>query len=61
MGFDTDRVRGILRSGLATFRRHGCPVEINLKDVKTLQGDKPRLRRFVEVCRQEIEAGMGLP
>jgi hypothetical protein len=55
MGFDLERVRTIVREGLATFRRHGCPVEINLKDVKTLQGDKARLRQFVEVCRQEID------
>ncbi len=55
MAFDAERVRSIIRNGLAIFRYHGTPVEINLKDVKTLQGDKSRLRRFVEVCRQEIE------
>ncbi len=54
LGFDADRVQRIVRNGLAVFRRHGTPVEINLKDVKTLQGDKDRLRRFVEVCREEI-------
>ena len=59
MTFDVDRIRAILRAGLAVFRRHGCPVEINLKDVRTLQGDKSRLRRFAEVCRQEIESRMG--
>jgi len=57
LGFDADRVRSIIRNGLAVFRRHGTPVEINLKDVKTLQGDKSRLRRFVEACRLEIDAG----
>jgi hypothetical protein len=55
-GFDPGRVRRIIREGLAAFCRNGCPVEINLKDVKTVQGEPNRLRRFAAICREEIGA-----
>jgi hypothetical protein len=54
MGFDPGRIQSLLRAGLAEFQRHGCPLEINLKDIKTLQGDKDRLRKFIEIARREI-------
>ncbi len=53
-GFDPGFVRRTIREGLAHFNRNNCPVEINLKDVKTLQHAPERLGRFVEICRSEF-------
>ena len=54
-GFQPQRVRSILRNGVRAFREHGCPLEINLKDVKTVEGDGGRLRRFARIAREVID------
>ena len=51
--FDPDRIRRILREDLAACR--GCHVDITLKDVETVEGDPDRVRRWVEIVRDEIE------
>ena len=48
-GFDSDRVRRILRRDLALCK--GCIVDITLKDVETVQGDPDRVRHWVEIAR----------
>ena len=35
--------------------KHGCHYEINLKDVLTVQGDRERLREWVQIVRGIIE------
>ncbi len=58
-GWDESRVRTILRRDLAAFRANGCLVDITLKDVETVQGDAQRVRRWVQVAREEAEAAAG--
>ena len=53
-GFNEDRIRKIIREGLEITK--GCQVEINLKDIITVQGEPQRLRRWVEIVREEIDA-----
>ena len=55
-GFHPERNHALLRKGIQALRRHGCPFEINLKDVRTVQNEPDRLRRFVEIAREELEA-----
>ena len=46
-GFDPDRIRRILLRDLAACR--DCHVDITLKDVETVEGDRERVRKWVEV------------
>jgi hypothetical protein len=52
-GFNLERIREILRRDL-TASRH-CHVDVTLKDVETVQGDRDRVRNWVEITRQVIE------
>ena len=54
-GFDPDRVRKTVRDAREIFRANGCSFDVCLKDVETVQGDQTRLRRFVEIVREETE------
>jgi len=54
-GFDPDRIRRILRADLEACRANGCHVDVTLKDVETVQGDPERIRRWVEIVREEAE------
>ncbi len=51
--WDAERVRKLLREGLAAARGTRCHVM--LKDIHTVQGDPDRLRRFYALAREEIE------
>jgi hypothetical protein len=51
--WDEGRVRRIIRDGLDACR--GLNLHLHLKDVETVQGEPWRLRRWVEVVREEIE------
>jgi len=51
--WDPDRIRSIIRQGLAATR--GCFVDIVLKDVQTLQGEPERLARWVQLVRDVME------
>jgi hypothetical protein len=52
-GFDEDRIRRILREGLAVTR--GQHVQVHLKDVETVEGEPQRLARFAQIAREEID------
>jgi hypothetical protein len=52
-GFDEQRIRSILRAGLAASR--GCCIDITLKDVETVEGQPLRLARWVQIARTVCE------
>lgn len=51
--FDEDEIRQDLRHTLEAAR--GCVLEFNMKDTHTLQHQKWRISRWVEIAREEIE------
>ncbi|MBT3378786.1 MAG: hypothetical protein HN742_04120 [Lentisphaerae bacterium] len=51
-GFDPDLIRKVVRDAMDAFRVHNCHVDINLKDVQTVQGHPENLRRWVEIVRE---------
>jgi hypothetical protein len=53
-GFDPDRIRSILRRDLEACQRNGCPVDVTLKDVETVEGDPDRVRKWVLLTREVI-------
>jgi len=53
VGFDEARIRKILGHALEVFR--GQHVEINLKDVQTVQGEPHRIREWARIARETIE------
>lgn len=56
-GWNEERVRSILRRDLAACR--GCHVDITLKDVETVEGDRDRPRKWVETARSVIDEVYG--
>ncbi len=50
-GFDPDLIRQVVRDAMDAFAAHGCHVDVNLKDVQTVQGKPENLRRWVEIVR----------
>jgi len=56
-GFDPERVRAMLREDLMACRH--CHVDVTLKDVETVQGDRDRVRTWVRVCREVIDEVFG--
>jgi len=52
-GFDETRIRQIIRQAIETAR--GCHLQINLKDVETVEGEPDRLARFTRIVREVIE------
>jgi hypothetical protein len=57
--FNPDRIRSILRRDLRACQRNGCPVDITLKDVETIQGEPERIHRWVAITREVIEEVFG--
>ena len=53
--FDRDRVKRLIAEGRDVLEKYGCHYEINLKDVLTVQGDRERLREWVQDVRSVIE------
>lgn len=53
--FNPERIRAILRRDLAACVEHGCHTDITLKDVETVQGDRERVRKWVEIARSVID------
>ena len=51
-GFNPDLIRKIVRDAMDAFSAHNCHVDINLKDVQTVQGRPDNLRRWVEIVRE---------
>jgi hypothetical protein len=52
-GFDEARIRRILRDALEVTR--GCHLQINLKDVETVEGHPERFDRFVRIVREVVD------
>lgn len=52
-GFSENQIRQEIRNGLAASK--GCNVHIQLKDISNVQEDKTRLKRWVDIARQESE------
>jgi len=55
VGFDPDRIRGIVREAKEIFDRYGCFWEVNLKDFISIEGDRDRLANWVRVVRETLE------
>jgi len=53
-GWEPDRVREIIRSGLDICK--GQHVDITLKDVQTVENEPWRLKEWVRIVKEEIEA-----
>jgi hypothetical protein len=53
-GYDPERIRAILTRDLRACCE--CHVDITLKDVETVQGDPERVRNWVTLTRQAIDA-----
>jgi hypothetical protein len=52
--FNEDLIRQDLRTTVALCKRHGCPLEIIMKDVHTLQEEPDRLARWIALARECI-------
>ena len=53
-GWDEGRIRRIIRHGLEVMA--GLHVQIQLKDVETVEGDPTRMARWSSIVRQEIDS-----
>lgn len=53
--FREDRVREHLKQTVDVCARHGCPLELILKDVSTVQYDPQRLWRWAEIAMEVVE------
>ncbi len=49
--FDEELIRKDLRDTMLATRKHGCTVEIIMKDVHTLRGQRDRLTRWTQLAR----------
>jgi hypothetical protein len=52
--FEEEQIRKEIRAGLQASRE--CIVDVTLKDVSSVQDDPSRLKRWVDIVRQEAEA-----
>lgn len=50
--FDEDLIRQDLRTTMQATKKHGCTVEIVMKDVHTLGGHRDRLTRWTKLARE---------
>jgi len=53
--FDESLIRGYLRDTLEVTRRHGCVLEVILKDTHTCAHPPERFDRWLQIAREEIE------
>ena len=53
-GLEPDHIRAVVRDAMDRMR--GCHVDIVWKDVQTVEGDRERLRRWVEIVRDVTES-----
>lgn len=53
--FDAEAVEKDLRETLAACRRHGCPVELILKDISTVRREPARLWEWAKIARRLVE------
>ncbi len=52
-GFDQEKISRQLGEGLRVAR--GCHLDITLKDVETVEGEPQRLKRWVQLVREQID------
>ncbi|MCK4284291.1 MAG: hypothetical protein KAX44_08240 [Candidatus Brocadiae bacterium] len=57
--FDEDFIRDDLTETLRITKAHGCPVEIVMKDVHTLNREPGRLARWVQLAREQVDEVYG--
>jgi hypothetical protein len=55
--FDADAVEKDLVTTFDACRRHGCPVELILKDISTVRRGPARLWKWAEIARGLVERG----
>ena len=55
-GFDADEIKRDICTSLAEFGKHGCHVDITLKDVHTLEGHPERVAEWCRIVRECVEA-----
>lgn len=53
VGFDPEKIHRLVREAMAIFK--DCHVDIVLKDVNTVQGEPDRLKKWVDIVREETE------
>lgn len=51
--FDEEYVRRTLRQGLRTLAKHGCRVEVIMKDCHTVRNDPRRVVRWAQIAKEE--------
>ena len=54
-GLDREHARSLLRADLEACRDCDCIVDITLKDVETVEGDRDRVGAWVGLCREVID------
>ncbi len=54
--FDADAVRADLAGTRAVCERHGCPLEIILKDISTVRYEPARLSEWARIAMEVVEA-----
>ena len=54
VGFDEDVVRKDLRETIRVCAINGCPLELILKDISTVQYRPERLQRWAEIAMEEV-------
>ena len=52
---DEDAIRTCARQAFSIAKKHGCPMEVLMRDVRTLAGKKRNAIRWVEIMREETE------
>ena len=55
VGFDEDRIRTDTREAFGAFRRHGCVMDVTLKDVQTVEGEAWRVKEWCRIVRECAE------
>jgi len=55
--FDEDRIRAYIRHTLDAAARHGCVLEMILKDTHTCEHHPERFDRWTQIAREEVERG----
>ena len=54
-GFDEDRIKTVVKRAKRIYESRGCHWEINLKDFISVERDRDRLRKWVEIVRSVVD------
>lgn len=52
--FSDEQIRAHLQASVEVCARHGCPLELILKDISTVGGQPQRLRRWAETAMETV-------